>query len=165
MANFIIPFRGLCTLCTHTIIVLVCCMYYVYCMICYRMLLFACAYSFLNYCYDLAVLSLLIYFDNTWSSSLPNMTTYTVSLQPSLAFRFTNGKSGRNASNSLCRPLACHPSLKQDKSVHCCTCWAKIQRMSNISSDGRKSYSTVMEKLKDFFKIRKNVIYEHACFN
>ena len=35
----------------------------------------------------------------------------------------------------------------------------------NISSDDRKSYSTVMEKLNDFFKIRKNVIYERARFN
>ena len=36
---------------------------------------------------------------------------------------------------------------------------------TNISSDSRKGYSTVMEKLNDFFKIRKNVLYECAHFN
>ena len=35
----------------------------------------------------------------------------------------------------------------------------------NISSEGRKKYSTVMEKLDEFFKIRKNVIHERAWFN
>ena len=36
---------------------------------------------------------------------------------------------------------------------------------TNISSEDRKKYSTVVEKLEEFFKIRKNVIYERAWFN
>ena len=36
---------------------------------------------------------------------------------------------------------------------------------TKISSDGRKSYSTVMEKLNNVFKARKNVIYERTRFN
>ena len=99
------------------------------------------------------------------SSSLPNMTTYTVSLQPPAAFRFvpTNGPSDfeqfRQASGLSAQSEARQVStllymLGEDlEDVLCST---------NISSDGRKSYLTVMEKLNDFFKVR---IYERIHFN
>ena len=32
-------------------------------------------------------------------------------------------------------------------------------------SDDRKGYSKVLKKFDDFFKVRKNVIYERARFN
>ena len=36
---------------------------------------------------------------------------------------------------------------------------------TNVTNDERKVYATVVEKLDDFFKVRKNVIYERARFN
>ena len=67
-------------------------MYYAYCMIRYHMLWYACTCSFLSYCYEHAVLSLLIHPDRTWCQKclrvFLNMTTYTVSLQPPTAFCF-----------------------------------------------------------------------------
>ena len=36
---------------------------------------------------------------------------------------------------------------------------------TNISSNGRKDYKTVMAKFEEFFKVRKNTIYERAKFN
>ena len=36
---------------------------------------------------------------------------------------------------------------------------------TNITSDERKEYSKVIEKLDGFFKVRKNVIFERARFN
>ena len=36
---------------------------------------------------------------------------------------------------------------------------------TNVTDDERKVYATVVEKLDDFFKVRKNVIYERARFN
>ena len=34
-----------------------------------------------------------------------------------------------------------------------------------ISDEKRQKYEKVMEKLEDHFKVRKNVIFEHTCFN
>ena len=42
---------------------------------------------------------------------------------------------------------------------------ADVLSSTNISNEGRKKYSTIMEKLNEFFQIRKNVIYERARFN
>ena len=36
---------------------------------------------------------------------------------------------------------------------------------TSISDEERKSYETVLRKLDDFFKVRKNVIFERAQFN
>ena len=36
---------------------------------------------------------------------------------------------------------------------------------TNVTEDERKVYTTVVQKLDDFFKVRKNVIYECARFN
>ena len=36
---------------------------------------------------------------------------------------------------------------------------------TGISEEDRQKYDKVMEKLEDHFKVRKNVIFEHACFN
>ncbi len=36
---------------------------------------------------------------------------------------------------------------------------------TDITADGRKEYATVVKKFDDFFKVRKNVIFERARFN
>ena len=36
---------------------------------------------------------------------------------------------------------------------------------TNIKDDKRKVYATVLQKFDDFFKVRKNIIYERARFN
>ena len=36
---------------------------------------------------------------------------------------------------------------------------------TNISSDSRKVFADVLKKLDEFFKVRKNIIFERACFN
>ena len=40
-----------------------------------------------------------------------------------------------------------------------------ILRSTNISDDERKVYQTVLDKFDQFFKVRKNVIFERAKFN
>ena len=40
-----------------------------------------------------------------------------------------------------------------------------VLESTNINDDERKVYDTVLKKFDDFFRIRKNVIYERACFN
>ena len=40
-----------------------------------------------------------------------------------------------------------------------------VLRSTNISEDDRKQYSTVLEKIDQFFQVRKNVIIERARFN
>ena len=34
-----------------------------------------------------------------------------------------------------------------------------------IPDDNRKKYQIVIEEFDKYFKVKKNVIYEHACFN
>ena len=100
------------------------------------------------------------------------MTTYTVSLQPPAAFRFNlsdewakwkqrfeqfRQASGLSAQSEARQVSTLLYTLGEDSE--------DVLSSTNISSDDRKSYSTVMEKLNDFFKIRKNVIYERARFN
>ena len=36
---------------------------------------------------------------------------------------------------------------------------------TNISSDGRKDYKMVMAQFEEFFKVRRNTIYERVRFN
>ena len=36
---------------------------------------------------------------------------------------------------------------------------------TNVTEDERKVYKTVLQKFDDFFKVRRNVIYERARFN
>ena len=36
---------------------------------------------------------------------------------------------------------------------------------TGISSEERKKYASVLKKLDDFFQVRKNIIFERACFN
>lgn len=38
-------------------------------------------------------------------------------------------------------------------------------RSTNITKDERKDFSKVFKKLDEFFKVRKNVIFERAKFN
>ena len=100
------------------------------------------------------------------------MTTYTVSLQPPAAFRFDRPDewakwkqcfeqfrqpSGLSVQSEARQVSTLLYTLGEDSE--------DVLSSTNIRSDGRKSYSTVMEKLNDFFKIRKNVIYERARFN
>ena len=40
-----------------------------------------------------------------------------------------------------------------------------VLRSTAITADERKKYDTVVGKFDTFFKVRKNVIYERACFN
>jgi len=36
---------------------------------------------------------------------------------------------------------------------------------TNITSENRKKFADVLQKFDEFFKVRKNVIFERACFN
>ncbi len=36
---------------------------------------------------------------------------------------------------------------------------------TDITADGRKEYATVVKKFDDFFKVRKNVIFERVRLN
>ena len=36
---------------------------------------------------------------------------------------------------------------------------------TNISSDSRKVFADVLKKFDEFFKVRKNIVFERACFN
>ena len=40
-----------------------------------------------------------------------------------------------------------------------------ILRSTNITTDERKVFETVLDKFDQFFKVRKNVIFERAKFN
>jgi len=40
-----------------------------------------------------------------------------------------------------------------------------ILALTNISTEDKKKYNSVIAKFDIFFKVRKNVIFEHACFN
>jgi len=40
-----------------------------------------------------------------------------------------------------------------------------ILNSTNISNSDRKKYDRVVAKFDSFFKVRKNVIFERACFN
>ena len=40
-----------------------------------------------------------------------------------------------------------------------------VQSATGISEEDSQKYDKVMEKLEDHFKVRKNVIFERACFN
>ena len=102
------------------------------------------------------------------------MTTYIESLQPLAAFHF-------NRPDEWAKWKQCFEQFRQASSLSAQSEARQVSTLlhtlgedsedvlssTNISSDGRKSYSTVMKKLNDFFKIRKkiNVIYEHARFN
>ena len=99
------------------------------------------------------------------SSSSPNMATYTVSLQPSAAFHFDcpdewakwkqRFEQFRQASRLSAQPKERQIStllytLGEDSE--------DVLSSTNITSEGRKKYLTVVEKLDKFFKIRKNEI-------
>ena len=38
-------------------------------------------------------------------------------------------------------------------------------KSTNITEEETKNYETVLEKFNSFFKVRRNVIFERACFN
>ena len=40
-----------------------------------------------------------------------------------------------------------------------------VLALTNITQEKRGTYDTVVRKFEDFFIIRRNVIFEHACFN
>ena len=62
--------------------------------------------------------------------------------------------------------LAYQQKAKLDRSVPCMGDEAEdILISTNISSDDKKSYESVLGKFNDYFKVRKNVIFERARFN
>ena len=41
----------------------------------------------------------------------------------------------------------------------------EVLTSTSISEEELKSYSSVLAKLDEFFKVHRNVIYERGCFN
>ena len=97
---------------------------------------------------------------------------YSVPLQPPAPFRFdapdewprwkrrfeqfrtASGLSEEGEERQVCTLLYCLGEEAED-----------VLTSTNITAESRKKYSDVLGKFDDFFKVRKNVIYERARFN
>ena len=69
-------------------------------------------------------------------------------------FRIASGLSTESQTRQVSTLLYCMGDEAED-----------ILISTNISSDDKKSYDRVLEKFNDYFKVRKNVIFERARFN
>ena len=69
-------------------------------------------------------------------------------------FRYASGLSQESGQRQVSTLLYC---LGQDAD--------DVLRSTNIAEDKRKDYQEVMAKFDAFFGVRRNVIFERACFN
>ena len=95
----------------------------------------------------------------------PPTVTHSISSIPTI------GRSGSKDLSSIFTHRALQlPKIKNIKLAPYFIAWAKTPRMCfcrliNISSEERTSYNTVMAKLDDYFRVRKNAIFKRARFN
>ena len=69
-------------------------------------------------------------------------------------FRLASGLSQENEPRQVSTLLYCLGEEAED-----------VLASANITEDDRKKYKSVLGKLDEFFKVRKNVIFERARFN
>ena len=69
-------------------------------------------------------------------------------------FRVASGLKGEDAEKQVSTLLYC---LGEEAEA--------VLASTNITDEERKVYDTVLKKFDDFFKVRKNVIFERARFN
>lgn len=69
-------------------------------------------------------------------------------------FRNVSGLAGESELRQVSTLLYCLGEAADD-----------VLTSTNIGEDDRKKYAPVMAKLDDFFKVRRNVIFEHVRFN
>ena len=77
------------------------------------------------------------------------------------------GQDGSDAFSSSGSLLDWMERVIKNRSVRCCIAWAKkpIPCSAHIDQPDRRRYDNVITKFDEFFKVRKNVIFERARFN
>ena len=96
----------------------------------------------------------------------------TLQLQPparSTSKTRTNGLSGEGGMNSIASHRVLHQvKVRHGRSVHSYIVWVKKPRTCcrlRISPPQTEQSSSVVGKFDEYFKVRKNVIFERARFN
>ena len=69
-------------------------------------------------------------------------------------FRFASGLSASDDARQICTLLYCLGEEAED-----------VLKSTKITEDEKKKYDSVLKSFDDFFKVRRNVIFERACFN
>ena len=69
-------------------------------------------------------------------------------------FRYASGLSDKDDARQISTLLYCLGEEAED-----------VLKSTKIKEDEKKVYTTVLSKFESFFQVRKNVIFERACFN